>query len=168
MAMLTQADVERIVEVKFGELRDSAERTGVQVGQLMEGAQTKLNQVETQSNSMLAKMAEHEERINRIIASCNEEFEAVRERYAEQKSEADTQMGKTEEILKKDHRRTCRDRSNICEGRSIHGTDQEGRIGQRDIHHNIQDGSNPRDINHEAKHGIANQRSDSRNTRPCS
>ena len=101
MANLTQADVERIVDAKFGQLRDDVERAVVKTGSLMEGAQNKFNQMESQSNAMMAKMGEHEGRINIIIAGCNEEFEKVRIRYAEQKLEADTQMSKTDEIVEK-------------------------------------------------------------------
>ena len=101
MAMLTQADVERIVEARFGEYRDAVERAVVQTGALMEGAQTKLNQVEALVGSMTGKMSEHEDRISRIIASCNEEFDAVRARYVEQRSESEAQQAKTDEIVLK-------------------------------------------------------------------
>ena len=101
MANLTQADVERIVEVRFGQLRDAVERAVVQTGSLMEGAQTILNQVEALVGAMTGKMNEHEERIGRIIASCNEEFDAVRARYVEQRSEAETQQAMTDAIVQK-------------------------------------------------------------------
>ena len=94
---LTRSDVESIVEAKMGAISESIEDAKNKVGMLMQAAEAKLLQVESQAQAIIQKTSEHEERIKNIIDGCNIEFERTSAKYEEQKVEVEGMMIRAKE-----------------------------------------------------------------------